>query len=320
MMKNKKADFNVVMMMIILIVCAIILFAIGSKIFKSYTVSGAINSCRLSVLTEAQTKVLPTWNGDKSPFSISCDKRYVTFYNNKVELGLAPEKSDPMTVTFNGKKTTTFSKLDNYIVNQVIAEEMRICYFEFGEGKLHVFDNDLNPKITNIYSGQDVCFVCSEINFQDVPQDTYGGFLDYINRTYIANEKMTYLQYFDQPSISSVKWSVYMSTIMDDKTTFDSTQKYAVVFGKQDKRFGTILLTIGDRALKGAAGGAVLGAAVSFWGFGVLAAPGAAMGFVSGALWGSVETLIKNNQFKNNYYVFIVPATKLNGMCDIMPT
>lgn len=260
-----------------------LLFFVAERIFQKTTLDASIKTCQLSVLVQSESKVFPGPTGEKSPWSINCNTRYVNIYNDRIEAGLTPENTNEnLQVTYNGKKVTKYGELNEYIVNQIVAEEMRVCYFEFGEGKIHVFDN-------NIWNNNDVCFICSQINFKDIPNKisprTYTGFIDFINKTYITNEKMTYYEYFNQPTITNgtVPWSFFSYTIDPEHPYyFNNTQSYAVVFGKQDNRLKSFFELNPD---------------------------------ITGS---NTLSPFANLDSHNNYYVFVVPADRVNAKCDVI--
>jgi hypothetical protein len=229
---DKKAQLGTVVKIIIVLIVAIILITAVYIIYAQLMARGDLETCRVSVLAQAESKAIPSLSkGLTSPFSISCKKRYVKFFSNRVEEGTAPDATKPMQINYNGKLTKNIPGLTPFVVNQVIAEEMRICYYEFGEGQAQVFNNGI---------ASDVCYTCSEISFDDKSQE-YPGFIDYLNKTYIKNEQMTYYDYFNKPSLSSVTWQMTMQTLFKkyqyDYNKFSSSQNYAVVFVKSDQRW-----------------------------------------------------------------------------------
>ena len=190
----------------------------------------AIDTCRFSVIAQSGTATAMT----KSPLDVSCKTRYLDFTNTQVKEGLSPDKKSAIKVFYNGKTITTFPELNDYIVNQVVAEEMRICYFQFGEGKVKDLFANNDDSIGN---KDDVCFICTQINFdKTIGSKTVKGFIDYINRTEVNGKGYTYLEYFDAPSESENTWSEFTNKIYDnnpsDKMVFDTSQTYDVVFRK----------------------------------------------------------------------------------------
>jgi hypothetical protein len=152
-----------------------------------------------------------------------------------VELGLNPEHMKPIKLNYEGQTITKFDGLDEYLVNQVVAEEMRICWFEFGEGKIKVMVNDNNP-----FAGKNVCFLCSEIQFEDgVKIEEFKGLIDYLENTKYDDTK-TYYEYFNQDSISKDTWENYINDEDNPAKMTDivlnKTKTYGVVFIR-DQRF-----------------------------------------------------------------------------------
>ncbi|HYD03193.1 MAG TPA: hypothetical protein VEC16_02740 [Alphaproteobacteria bacterium] len=192
--RNRKGQLGRIVSMTLIIVGAIVLYLFIAKVSQKATFDEAINACRLSVIAQSSTELAPTLSGLKSPFSINCEKRYVDIYNTRVELGLSPENMRPLAVTYGGKKTTQFKTLTESVVNQVIAEEMRICKYQFGDGKINIFRN--NQEIVN----GGVCFVCSEINFKSVNLKEVTSLLEYTQKTSYGEH--TYYDYLTEKTIS----------------------------------------------------------------------------------------------------------------------
>lgn len=187
------------------------------------TFQEAIDICRFSVMGQVATELKPGISGMKSPFDISCEKRYVHFYNTKVELGLNPSNMQLLTIDVGGKKITKFKSLTDSVVDQVIAEEMRTCKYEFADGKAEIFTND--EKLVN---SQRVCFVCSEITFdKTVDKKTFNTLVQYTNKTTFSDEGMTYYQYLTETTL-------FGNTMWDQPTYVPS--------GDKDKPFGNLTI------------------------------------------------------------------------------
>jgi len=296
---NKRGQFSFIIGLVIVIVVGLLLIFLAMKFGMKLSIEGSIDACHLSVIAQANTKLIKNPVGDKSPFNINCDKRYITFYNDHATVSLNNAKAEPLSILINGKQATSYGALDDYVVNQVMAEEMRICYYEFGEGKQDVFDTSMTNGLKGIFYGNDVCFVCSEATFdKSVQPNTYTGFNDYIKRTYINADqytaKMTYYDYFNQPSLSQLSWkdftNIYYNTGQISFEDMHVPTNYAVVFTKQDKR-------LQELSKQGV--------------FSLLVPPLA------------VVTIIRSvftdaNKANNNYYVQVMPTSRLNEMCDIV--
>jgi hypothetical protein len=184
MFKKKNAAMTFVMTLIIMIACAIVLFAVTPLFAQQMSLDEAINVCKLSVFSQSKTE---TTGGRGNPlysesvFNLQCNTRYINFYNNRVEVGLSPEKTQKKPIYINGEKKNSFSQLNEFIVNQVVAEEMRICKTQFGDGRSDIFPND-----DGIFTDQKICFICSEINFKGMNQRTFTGLIDYTKGTAIG--------------------------------------------------------------------------------------------------------------------------------------
>ncbi len=231
-LKNRKGQLGESVNMILLVVGAIILFALIVLIFLAYGKKTDIEVCRISVAAQANTKFMVNpLEGKISPFNIDCKKRFITIYDTKVEMGKDLVKQNPIEIYYNGKETTKFSKVNDYIVNQVVAEEMRICYYQFGEGKLAVFNS-------NMFKDNDVCFICSEITFdKSIEENTYEGFMEYLKANNIDGEtKVSYYSYFNQTSFSEISWDRFLEVNSLTKISFQANKHYFVVFTKQDRR------------------------------------------------------------------------------------
>lgn len=222
--------------LIIIIAGAIIIFLLLAKLFEATDYVEAINVCRLSVLTQAATELQPTISGKKSPFDIRCEKRYVKFYNTKVELGLSPENMKPMEIDFEGEDVKKFKSLTDHTVNQVIAEELRICKYQFGDGKIAVFGND-----ERFVLDRRVCYVCTEFSFEPgVSLQKISSLTEYLNKTTFDDAGITYLDYLEEINL----YDEYMFRFFkeDDQDTkdhvIDTSKRYAIFIWRFNR--GTI--------------------------------------------------------------------------------
>jgi hypothetical protein len=225
--RNKRGMFSQLGIIILILVGAIILFLFIAKFMASAGAESMIDKCRLSVVAQSATDIQLTASGWKSPLSVDCSRRYINFYNTRVEVGASPESTTPMKVSYEGKKVSKFSQLDDMIVNQVIAEELRICRYEFGDGKIDVFSKD-----KTFFESQKVCFICAEITFEDtVSQDSFTGFMEYVKNTKIVNAQQTYYQAFTEKNVYGYPlWRQPEENI--DFTFNKNTKKYYVFFEK----------------------------------------------------------------------------------------
>jgi hypothetical protein len=242
-MKNqtyKKGQMGKTVSIILILAGAIILYIFVAKVAAKSTYEQSINACRLSVIAQSGTEVMPTIGGVKSPFDVNCDRRYVTFYNTKVELGLNPENMKPIPVLYNARKTTKFRSLSDSVVNSVIAEEMRICKYQFADGRIDIFTNDDSTVGTD-----KVCFVCSEISFSDnVEKKEFTTFLEYTQKTKFDG-RTTYYNYLTENTLrNNSMWiqpiigesgsygEEYSNLMKSNYNLIDSSQKYYILIQK----------------------------------------------------------------------------------------
>jgi hypothetical protein len=192
--KNNRGQIGRTIEIILILAGAIVIYLFLAKFTAKSTFDESINTCRFSVIGQVATELSPGLSGAKSPFNINCDKRYVRIYNTKVDLGLNPTNMKPRQIDVGGKKVTRFKELTDYTVDQVIAEEMRICKYQFADGKEDIFTND-----DGLLLDKKVCFVCSEIDFDpSVRKTTFDTILEYTNKTTFDDTRVTYYNYLTE--------------------------------------------------------------------------------------------------------------------------
>ena len=144
MTKGKKGiiGYGALATIILVLVVAFILLNWAGTFASILKKGSDIEVCRLSVLAQAQTKLL-----GQTPVSLKCSRRQVKLFNDKIEI--------------NGKKESKyeFKEVDDNIVNKLIAEELRLCWYMMGEGEINVFRQNI------IVNTDTVCVVCAEISF-----------------------------------------------------------------------------------------------------------------------------------------------------------
>jgi len=178
MIKERRAQYRYLVTIAIVLAGFLVLAAFTTIFGAEVTKKGDIEVCRLSVLTQAQTKTF-----GQTHTSLKCPRRQVKFFNSKVEI--------------NGKKESKyeFSELDDEAVNKVIAEELRICWGMMGEGDLDVFRQPIIT-LTSLEAGKTVCTICSEISFDKrIEKDRFVGLLNYLKGTKIPERGIYYFDY-----------------------------------------------------------------------------------------------------------------------------
>jgi hypothetical protein len=237
---NKKGEMGFLATMILILVSALVLIIVITGFGKKAGLEGALQACRFSVLAQSYSEVAPSAGGWKSPLDIECNTRYITFKNTEVDAGLDPDVQKPIAVYWDNKKVQKFSNLNDYVVNQVVAEEMRVCFYQFGEGRADIFVNQEYLLKTN------VCFICSDFTF-DVKGKEFHGLGEFIKKTTITSEGMTYQKYFDKANTYiPFTWSGIAKDYPDTYEKIYSDQHYIVIFKKKyvEGVFGEGTITI----------------------------------------------------------------------------
>ncbi len=230
MKKINKGEIHNVLVLIIILVSAIVLFLILTSFNEGMTSEEAITTCRLSVIAQSSTSFgLIT---ETSPLDINCDKRYVDIYNTRVERGLSLENMELVPVIYGSREVKKFNELNEDMVYQIIAEELRVCKYEFGDGRIGIFPNDK----AGIFTGKNVCFACSEINFkQGVKKQDFLNLKDFVQTNKIPDKEYTYYDYltektvFDDPMWEQI---TYDGSTPEKKIKLSSSESYLIVVNK----------------------------------------------------------------------------------------
>jgi hypothetical protein len=239
--KSRSGQMSHVASMLLVVAGAIIMLLFLTKFMGKATFEEAINTCRFSVMTQVASEVQPGLTGKKSPLDINCEKRYVRFYEHKVELGLNPEGMKPMAIDFEGEKIKKFSDLTDHVVNQVIAEELRICKYQFADGKVEIFGND-----DAFWIGKkSICFVCAEIDFEPtVKQKSFNTLVEYTNKTTFDDTGITYYDYMTEKNMyGNYMWKGIGGL---NNLNIDTSKKYAIYIWKAKPGAISSLIQDGD--------------------------------------------------------------------------
>lgn len=227
MIKEKKAmGAGILATIIIVIAVFIILMSFTDVLGGILKKGGDIETCRLSVLAQAQTKTV-----GQTFISLKCQRRQLMFFNNKVEI--------------NGKKEPKykFKEIDNEMVNKVIAEELRLCWYMMGEGTVDVFRQPILT-LTSLEPGKAVCTICAEISF-DKSVDESRQFIDlltYLKGTKMPGQDIYYFDYLVEAQRNQylggwdkLPWTQYTpwgwgTTNKIEETSFQTNKDYVMYF------------------------------------------------------------------------------------------
>lgn len=199
--------------------------------------------CKSSVSTQASVMEVPFGKG---LIPTNCKTYNVVFYDNHVEIN---GKVQSVYDSRENQVVTRFDSLTNDIVNHVVAEELRGCWYQYLEGKKFILDR--KSLLAIFETGQPrLCVLCDEISFDSsVPDSTFTGFYSYTKTHEVKDRSYTYYSYYAEgPTICtdySSKpdfvncWESYFadqvksenpSFTPENTPTFRVGEKYAVVF------------------------------------------------------------------------------------------
>lgn len=222
---NKKAmSMDVLVILLILALGAIALFAFSGKLSSLFREDADIETCRLSVLAQSQTRKLPlVGSTPKTMIPLDCPRRNIKIFEDKVEL--------------NAKKSRKydFKKLTKDEVNYILAEELRLCWYKMAEGNRDVFENAYLWGFP-----YNVCLICTEIQFDDKSKGkSFDGFVDYLKSNKIPKLDTSYFDYLVKsqpypiwgivPFTQYTPWG-YIKTGDIYEEALDTNQKYAIYF------------------------------------------------------------------------------------------
>jgi len=227
--------------MLIILIAGLVIIIVITQFTKKAGMEGAVDACRFSVMAQtASTIKVKNVVSVGSPLDIQCDTRYVTFKNTEVDAGLDPDSKQPMKVFYNNQQVTKFANLNDYVVNQVLAEEMRVCFYQFGQGAVRIWSNQESMFKKN------ACFICSDVTF-DMKDKEYTGLLDFLDKTTIKSEGVTYQKYFDNAASNSFySWSEIVKYNPDTYAKTYSNKHYLILFLKHYGVPNLLQLSPGD--------------------------------------------------------------------------
>jgi hypothetical protein len=205
--KSKKGVEHYVIVGIILIL--LVLFIISLILYnlkQIYSENQEIEQCRSSVEIAAASAY-----GTKEVFStqLKCPIRYITFKDDGVYV--------------NNEKFKDYRGNQNIksVIEDVVADEMVLCWNKFHEGRLLLFDKD------GIF-----CVVCSSIHFETSNEIELNNFIDVLK----SKKKSRGMSYFDY--LTAYKTEKTESLKKDEEDTVNSlayidttrSKDYAIVF------------------------------------------------------------------------------------------
>ena len=179
-MDKKAVSINVVVVLLIFVLGAMVLYSFAGKLGNIFKEDADTETCRLSILAQAQTRKIPVIGIDApgTLMPLDCPRRNLKIFENKVEI--------------DGKKSAKydFKKLTNDEVNKIFAEELRLCWYMTGEGNRNIFETGY------IFGNYYTCLICAEIEFDKaLKEKSYGGLVEYLKSMKIPRGETTYFDY-----------------------------------------------------------------------------------------------------------------------------
>ncbi|MBI2657822.1 hypothetical protein HYX08_03970 [Candidatus Woesearchaeota archaeon] len=220
-MNKRGVEPQVLVVLIIVMAGALILFSFAYSTAGQLKENADVDTCRLSVLAQAQTKFF-----GKSVVKLDCPRRNIKIFENKVEL--------------NGKtsKKYSFGKLTQEEVNKIAAEELRLCWYKMAEGNRNVLEQSIFFSDSKYYQ----CLICSEIEFDEKLRGRmFEGLDDYLKSSKIPNEAISYFEYLIRSQRNlyllwgGIGWTQYTpyghgKTGKIDDQKFDTNSRYLIYF------------------------------------------------------------------------------------------
>jgi hypothetical protein len=196
-MKKAQVTSTLAVLIIGLAIAVILVSAWGiyAQVIKSKT---DIEACRLSIIGKSNVKL-----GGKSPLELKCPRNYITFFKDHI-VQKTSGREDVKKVRTGTARTDKFKELNADIVFQVVAEELRQCWYKVGEGKFIPFDQ-------KVASTSSICLVCSIIDF-DVESKTFSGFNAYLNDNRMPGSESTYLEYLTREVYERQRFAPFVFT------------------------------------------------------------------------------------------------------------
>ena len=211
---------------ILVLAVLLILVIFAAKMYGSINSRTTREACRTGVLAQSVVMSVdaPGVKGPAKEFlSPDCKTYNVKFYDNKVEINGKPiEVVDSRTK----EATKKFNGLTSDIVNQVLAEELRWCWYQFLEGQRPILDK--RNFISFKFSNPRLCLLCDEVYFDSsVKESSFTGFYEYIQSEPMKQSNITYYNYiaegsslckhYNPPKVNC--WEDYFKDQITDKSS-----------------------------------------------------------------------------------------------------
>jgi len=238
--KAKKAMLIGELVIIVVVVLTFILVIFVGELRAGFEGTDR-DICKSSVSAQATVMNAPYGEG---LLQTKCKTYNVVFSDDRVEIN---GKRQSVYDANQNAVVTKFDSLTNDIVNQVVAEELRWCWYQYLEGKKFILDRHDWVAILST-SQKRLCVLCDEISFDsDIAQPQFTGFYDYTKTHEMSSSSMTYYSYYAEGSTICTDYSPtpincwesyfadqitkkYPSMTPQNTPSFNKDEKYVVVF------------------------------------------------------------------------------------------
>ncbi|MBN2458804.1 hypothetical protein JXB28_00835 [Candidatus Woesearchaeota archaeon] len=245
-LNSRKAIVTKSLLQVILILMVFIVLA-GVVVYfsKYFTAKSDREACRTGTLAQSIAMTVPEGQKLIDP---KCKTYSITFFDDHVEI------NGKIAEVYDASKHGTIKKfngLTDQIVNSVLAEEMRWCWYQFLEGQKKVFTRTTLPQLYV----PDLAFICAEARFDPSVQGTeFTGLYDYLQNTYVPKTHMTYYNYLaEEPRIcetwdDTLCWEAFFEYMFAETTGWETIgqtvlkkeEAYYVVFAKHGRDSSTV--------------------------------------------------------------------------------
>jgi len=197
-MRSKKGmGIEALVALVMLIAATLFLLIYYLKVVDKYDTYSDREVCRESVLAQSISTYV---EGSGDLISLNCPTSNIQFFKDHVERnGKSMAVKDPET----NDLTKKFSSLNKGIVNQVVAEEIRWCWYQFLEGQKELFTRNLvGAGLLNGGDEPKFCYICDEIYFDgSLGSVDFGSAKEYMMKTPIPGIDVKYYDYiFNNPA------------------------------------------------------------------------------------------------------------------------
>jgi len=232
---KKAIMMKTLVIVIIALFTMAILFPGFGKLYAFIKSSSVDKVCQISV--QKHSLILDK-TFDTKATSIDCPRKNVVFADSHVKID---GKRQLVKENMNDRPGYKYKKLNDYIVNQVLADQLAKCWENMGEGEQTVFKSELTGGVKL------VCLVCNQISFDLSQEKTFTGLKEYLEGYGPKKSDITYMKYLTRteelywmPYGFVLPWSdIYFKHFTDQEgksfkieqaQEFSSEKQYVILF------------------------------------------------------------------------------------------